>query len=188
MPSVQKSATGSNTMCKPLNVAGIVGDSITDGPGLRFTLFLQGCPHHCPGCHNPTALPFTGGTAMAWQDIFTRISENPLYSGITLSGGEPMCQAKALLPLCRAVKDAGYELACYTGYTFEALLEEADPFRLELLSLCDVLVDGPFIMARRNLALPFRGSENQRILNLKASLYAKEAVWETAKRWVDPQK
>jgi anaerobic ribonucleoside-triphosphate reductase activating protein len=167
----------------PIQVAGTVGDSITDGPGLRFTLFVQGCPRRCPGCHNPTALEFHGGIPMAWEDLLAQIQRNPLLRGVTLSGGEPFCQAEALLPLCRALREKGYELAAYTGYTLEELLTEGSPAQRELLSLVEVLVDGPFIQERRNLALPFRGSENQRILNVPASLKANQAVWETSPRW-----
>lgn len=167
----------------PIQVAGTVGDSITDGPGLRFTLFVQGCPRRCPGCHNPTALEFHGGVPTAWEDLLAQIQRNPLLKGVTLSGGEPFCQAEALLPLCRALREKGYELAAYTGYTLEELLEEGDPHRLALLALLDVVVDGPFLRERRNLALPFRGSENQRILNVPASLTAGQAVWETSLRW-----
>ncbi|HBU12010.1 MAG TPA: anaerobic ribonucleoside-triphosphate reductase activating protein [Clostridiales bacterium] len=163
-------------MSEKLRVAGIVNDSITDGPGLRLAVFLQGCQRNCPGCHNPAALPLAGGTCYTAEELMEPARKNPLLSGVTLSGGEPLLQAKALLPFARAVKDAGLSIMLYTGYTFAELLEQADGDVMELLSLCDTLVDGPFLMAERSLSLPFRGSRNQRILDLPKSLARGEAV------------
>ena len=172
-------------MCEnKIRVAGSVNDSITDGPGLRYTLFVQGCPHHCPGCHNPQTHPFEGGSLRDPKEIGEEILKNPMLSGVTLSGGEPICQAKALLPLCRMVREAGLDIAIYSGYTFEQLLEMEDEDVTELLSLCDVLIDGPFLLEQRSLALLFRGSKNQRILNLPASLKEGKAVEETSDRWL----
>ena len=164
-----------------ISVAGIVNDSITDGPGLRLTLFVQGCPRRCPGCHNPQTQPFEGGTPMEPEEIFRKISQNPLLSGVTFSGGEPFCQAEALLPLARKLKEAGYELAVYTGYLWEELLE--DPVKRELLAFVDTLVDGPFLLAERDLSLRFRGSKNQRILDVQASLQAGTPVPDQSGRW-----
>lgn len=166
-----------------INVAGIINDSITDGPGIRLTLFVQGCPHHCPGCHNAHTWPFAGGTPMQPDEVMERIRQNPLLSGVTFSGGEPLCQAAALLPLARAVRQAGLELAIYTGYTFEELLTQAEPAVMQLLALTDTLIDGRYIAARRNLELCFRGSENQRILDVQASLQAGHAVRDDSDRW-----
>ena len=167
----------------PINVAGIINDSITDGPGIRLTVFVQGCPHHCPGCHNPQTWPFSGGTPTQPDEIIERIRQNPLLSGVTLSGGEPMSQAAALLPLAQAIKQDSLELAIYTGYTFEELLQQDDPAVMQLLSLADTLIDGRYIADRRNLELCFRGSENQRIIDLPASLQAGQAVADTSDRW-----
>lgn len=166
-----------------IRVAGVVNDSITDGPGLRYTLFVQGCPHHCPGCHNPQTHPFEGGTLRGAREIGQEILKNPMLSGLTLSGGEPVCQAEALVPLCRMVKERGLEIALYSGYTFEQLIAMEQPEVRELLSLCDVLVDGPFLLEQKSLALLFRGSKNQRILNLPDSLREGRAVEETTERW-----
>lgn len=166
-----------------IRVAGVVNDSITDGPGLRYTLFVQGCPHHCPGCHNPQTHPFEGGSLREAQEIAEEILKNPMLSGLTLSGGEPFCQAEALIPLCNMVKQGGLDIAIYSGYTFEQLLEMDASGVQELLALCDVLIDGPFLLEQRSLALLFRGSENQRILNLPASLKEKRAILETSPRW-----
>lgn len=173
----------SSTLSDKIRVAGIVNDSITDGPGLRLTLFVQGCERNCPGCHNESALPMDGGELYDPQEIMDIIRKNPMLSGVTFSGGEPMLQAKALLPLVRMIKDAGLDLAVYTGYTFEELLEQNDAAVMELLSYADTLIDGPFILEKKSLSLNFRGSSNQRILNLKESLKKGMAVPETDPDW-----
>ncbi len=163
---------------------GFVADSIVDGPGLRCTLFVQGCPHACPGCHNPATWPFEGGVAAEPAELAARVAAQPLCAGVTFSGGEPFCQAEALAELAARLRAAGrWELAAYTGYTYEELAAGTAAQR-RLLSFLDILVDGPFIEARRNLTLRFCGSENQRILNVPKSLAAGGAVWESAARWV----
>ncbi len=167
----------------PLSLAGFTGDSIVDGPGLRCVLFCQGCPHGCPGCHNPATHPFEGGTYYTTHELLTRICAHPLCRGVTFSGGEPFCQAAALLPLARLLREKGYELAAYTGYTLEQLLAMGGP-QADLLALLDVLVDGRYEQAQRSLTLRFRGSANQRILDIPASLAAGEAVWCVQPRWV----
>ncbi|MEA4911775.1 MAG: anaerobic ribonucleoside-triphosphate reductase activating protein [Oscillospiraceae bacterium] len=167
-----------------LDLAGVVGDSITDGPGLRTAIFVQGCPHHCAGCHNPETHAFGAGTPTDTDALFERVAANPLLSGVTFSGGEPMCQAAALAALGKRVKQAGLELACYTGYTLEALLAEADPDRMALLAVCDVLIDGPFVLAQRSLELKFKGSRNQRTLDVQKSLAAGAPVLCADPRWV----
>ena len=167
-----------------LKLAGFAGDSIVDGPGIRFTTFCQGCPHHCPGCHNPETWPFEGGFEVTVEELLAHVKRNPLVRGVTFSGGEPFAQAAAHAEAARLLKAAGYEVASYTGYTFEELLAEGDPDRMALLEGLDILVDGPFLEAQRSLSLRFRGSENQRILNVPASLAAGRAVWETRERWV----
>lgn len=168
---------------RPIKLAGIVGDSITDGPGIRLTVFVQGCPHRCPGCHNPQTWDFEGGCEATPAEIMAQIAANPLLSGVTFSGGEPFCQAAALLPLAREIGARGLELAIYTGYTFEQLLELKEPAVRELLGLADNLIDGPYLQARRNLELNFRGSENQRILKARESLAAGRPILEEADRW-----
>ncbi len=168
---------------KMINVSGTVGESITDGPGFRFTLFVQGCPHHCEGCHNAHTWDFTEKTLMTPEEIFEKISKNPILDGVTLSGGEPFSQAEALIPLAKMIKGAGLELAAYSGYTFERLISGEVPFAAELLSYCDVLVDGPFVLKERSLELKFKGSHNQRILNVKESLAAGKAVLMEGNRW-----
>ncbi len=153
--------------CK-LKVSGIIDESIVDGPGLRFTVFTQGCPHHCPGCHNPQTHDFDGGAWMTVDEIMEQFMEDPLLSGMTFSGGEPFCQPRPLCELAKRVRAVGKNIVIYSGYTFEQLQDMArkDPYVGELLQLCDLLVDGPFIEARKDLDLLFRGSSNQRLLDL----------------------
>ena len=167
-----------------LMLAGIVENSIVDGPGIRFTVFCQGCPHHCPGCQNPETWPFEGGFEVTPEDVVEHVKRNPLTRGVTFSGGEPFAQAAAHAELARQLKAAGYEVASYTGYTFEQLLEEQDPAKLDLLQQLDILVDGPFRQEELSLELRFRGSANQRILNVPQSLAQGKAVWEARPRWV----
>ena len=165
-----------------LNLAGIVGDSIVDGPGIRTTVFSQGCPHHCPGCHNPETWAFGCGTDMAEEAILEIIRSNPLCRGVTFSGGEPFAQAEGFATLARMLKAAGKEVASYSGYTFEQLLKGTESQRA-LLETIDVLIDGPFLLAEKTLELPFRGSRNQRILDVPRSLAAGKAVEITTGRW-----
>ncbi|MFI3229806.1 MAG: anaerobic ribonucleoside-triphosphate reductase activating protein [Bacillota bacterium] len=169
-----------------IDVAGIVRDSITDGPGIRYTLFVQGCPHACEKCHNPETHQFGVGTKRSAQEIFDEISKNRLNSGVTLSGGDPVCQAKELIPLARLIKEAHKDLAMYTGYTFEQLLKLGDDV-LELLQYIDTLIDGKFVLSERTLSLPFRGSKNQRIIDVQQSLQKGEAVLDITDRW-NPQR
>lgn len=168
-----------------IRVAGIVGESITDGPGIRFAIFVQGCPHHCEGCHNPQTHDFSGGDLMSAEEIFEKIKKNPLLRGITLSGGEPACQAKALVPLVKLCREHGLEAAMYSGYTFEELYEKSktDEDLLELMKLCDTLIDGRFVLSEKSLSIRFRGSKNQRIIDLKQSLEAGNAILNTSERW-----
>lgn len=164
-------------------MAGVTQDSIVDGPGIRTTLYVQGCPHHCPGCHNPETWDFEGGTPMEPDQLLEIVRRNPLCRGVTFSGGEPFAQAGVLLPLAVKLKEAGYELASYTGYLFEQLLN-GNAAQKALLEKIDVLIDGPFILAERSLDLNFRGSRNQRVLNVPQSLAARKAVPETSPRWL----
>jgi anaerobic ribonucleoside-triphosphate reductase activating protein len=159
-----------------IRVAGVAEDSIVDGPGLRMTIFVQGCDKRCEGCHNPEAQPLSGGVLYTTDELFQRIQGNPMVKGVTFSGGEPLLQAEALCVLADMVKSAGLELAVYTGDVFEDILKKGDARQLALLALADVLIDGQFILELRTLALPFRGSSNQRILDVKKSLAEKKAV------------
>ena len=166
-----------------LDLAGIAGDSIVDGPGIRTTFFGQGCPHRCPGCHNPETWDFGCGTPMEVETAVEIVRANPLCRGVTFSGGEPFAQAVEFARLARRLKELGYEVASYSGYTFEQLLEGSAEQK-ELLSTIDILIDGPFVQAQRSLELNFRGSRNQRILNVPRSLAAGAPVAETSPRWL----
>lgn len=158
-----------------LRVAGRLGESIVDGPGLRYVLFTQGCPHRCPGCHNPETHDVAGGFTASPREIYDDIRRNPLLRGVTFSGGEPFCHAPALTPLAAALKARGYHLMAYTGYVWDDLVRT--PACAPLLALLDVVVDGPFLLAERSLELRFRGSRNQRILDVPASLREGRAVF-----------
>ncbi|MBQ5334208.1 MAG: anaerobic ribonucleoside-triphosphate reductase activating protein [Oscillospiraceae bacterium] len=163
-----------------LRIAGITDDSIVDGPGIRLTIFVQGCPHNCEGCHNPQTHDFSAGTEISIAEIMVKISANPLLDGVTFSGGEPFCQAKALSRLGSMIRKKGLDIIAYSGYTYEYLKSHADceNYFDDLLNVCDYLVDGPFILAERNIDLRFRGSANQRIIDLKKT--AKEGRMITA--------
>lgn len=166
-----------NTVChRPLRIAGIQQDSIVDGPGIRYVIFTQGCPHHCPGCHNPQTHDPEGGREADTQEILTQIERNPLASGITFSGGEPFMQAEALVPVAEEVKRLGKHLTIYTGYLYEQLRCSKDLAVQRLLELADLLVDGPFVMAERDLTLTYRGSSNQRVIDLAKTREQEEIV------------
>ena len=165
-----------------LDLSGIVSDSIVDGPGIRTTIFCQGCPHHCPGCHNPETWAFGCGTDMDEDTILEIVRSNPLCRGVTFSGGEPFAQAEGFCKLAKMLKAAKYEVASYTGYTFEELLKGTEAQR-ELLKSIDVLIDGPFLMKEKTLEVPFRGSRNQRILDVPKSLAENAPVEISKGRW-----
>lgn len=165
-----------------LRVCGLVEESIVDGPGLRFVVFVQGCLHHCPGCHNPQTHALDGGSLMDTADLLARFDENPLLSGITLSGGEPFLQPAPLADLAREVHRRGKDVMVYSGYTYEELLQRAaaDDGVRRLLDEADILVDGPYVEGLRNLELTFRGSENQRVLDRQAMQRLREAACSAA--------
>ena len=167
-----------------LRIAGIVNDSIVDGPGLRLTVFTQGCPHHCPGCHNAHTHSYKGGKKIFVSKIMKQIDENPLLSGVTFSGGEPFIQAKKLIPIAQHVKNKGLELACYTGFVFEELVSGKVPYAKELLSYVDILIDGKFVLAQKSLNLKFKGSKNQRTIDVQQSLKEGKVVLTTNKKWI----
>ena len=165
-PSGRKSGTGSSTV-PDLRVNDIVEESIVDGPGLRYVVFTQGCPHRCRGCHNPATHSPGGGYSMDTADIYARFSENPLLAGITFSGGEPFLQPQPLCDLAGRVRSGGGTVMTYTGYTFEQLRALASHTQAvaHLLFLTDILVDGPYVESLRDMEnLRFRGSSNQRLL------------------------
>lgn len=155
-----------------IRLAGVVQESIVDGPGIRYTIFTQGCPHHCPGCHNPESHDPVGGYERDTKELLAEFQKNPLLKGMTFSGGDPFLQAAPLSQLAEAVHALGKDVLVYTGYTMEYLLAHLDeqPGWRELLEQTDVLIDGPFIQKQKSLGLRFRGSANQRYIDARASL------------------
>lgn len=155
----------------PLRLSGLIEESISNGPGLRMVIFAQGCKHHCKGCHNPQSHDFSGGYKATIGDLLDMIDENPLLDGITFSGGDPVEQAHGFGLLAQQIQLKGLHVTTYTGYTFEALMSkkqtDADLFRL--LQHTDLLVDGPFQLAHQNGLLKFRGSSNQRLIDMSQS-------------------
>ncbi len=154
-----------------LRIAGTVNDSIVDGPGIRFTIFTQGCPHHCVGCHNPETHDFNGGKDIDTSELIEQIKKNPLLDGVTFSGGEPFMQADVLAALGKQIKALGLNVITYTGYTFEELFENRSRNGWdELLKVTDYLIDGKFEIEKKDWTTKFRGSSNQRYLDCKESL------------------
>jgi len=149
-----------------IRIMDIVDGTSVDGPGLRTSIYTAGCAHACPGCHNPDTWPFDAGYYATQDELLARIVRNDF--NVTFSGGDPMYQASAIAPLAEEIRRLGYTIWCYTGFTFEQLL--SDRASLALLRNIDVLVDGPFIEAIRDTDLRFRGSGNQRIIDVPASL------------------
>lgn len=169
---------GADRSAAPTHISlyGTVPDSIVDGPGLRYAIFVQGCSHHCPGCHNPESQPAEGGTVTAIADLLADIQANGLVHDITLSGGEPFEQPGACAVLAAELKQQGYGVWCYTGYLYDDLVERADPAIADLLDHIDVLVDGPFVESRKSLELKWRGSSNQRLIDVPATRRAGQIV------------
>lgn len=145
-----------------LRVLDIVDGTIVDGPGLRTSIYFAGCAHHCHGCHNPQSWDFNAGHAMTITELVEHIRENDF--DVTLSGGDPMYQIDAIIPLCREIRALGKNIWLYTGYTIEEIEESASLSRI--LNEVDAIVEGPFIESQRDLSLHFRGSANQRIIKL----------------------
>lgn len=164
-----------------LRIAGIQEESTVDGPGFRLAVFTQGCPHNCPGCHNPETHPFDGGELIDTDRLLEMLVENPLYKGVTFSGGEPFCQPEPLTHLAVQVHERGRNVVCYTGYTLEQLLDDKRPSVRGLLEQIDILVDGPYVESQRNLTLQFRGSANQRLIDLPQTLACGHI-----RLWIDP--
>lgn len=153
-----------------LRLAGTEPESIVDGRGFRYVIFVQGCPHHCPGCQNPQTHPFSGGTFVSIDKLFDELCQNPLLRGVTFSGGEPFSQPGPLADLAQRIKaETKLDITVYSGWTYEQLAANPDPQVQRLLRLSDYLIDGPYLEAERDLSLSFRGSRNQRIIDLNAT-------------------
>lgn len=163
-----------------LRILDIIEETTVDGPGFRNSVYCAGCHHHCPGCHNPDSWPMTAGREVEVCELARMLLSDP-YSDVTFSGGDPFFQAEAFAELASLIKQQSHKtIWAYTGFTYEALIREANPARLRLLSLIDVLVDGPFIMAQRNEDLLFRGSSNQRLIDIKATQESGEVkLWKS---------
>ena len=165
-----------------INAAGVIYESFVDGPGIRTTIFAQGCKRGCRSCHNPQTWEMGAGKDISTDEILENIKKDPLISGVTFSGGEPFLQAVAFCELAKELHRAGYNVASYTGYTFEELYN-GTPKQRELLDNIDVLIDSPFILELRTLDFPFRGSSNQRIIDVPESCKQGRAVWLKSESW-----
>ena len=163
-----------------IRICGVVRESIVDGPGLRFVLFTQGCPHHCPGCHNPDTHDPAGGREVSLEELIAEMGRNPLIEGVTFSGGEPFAQAADCAALAQAAHARGLNVWTYSGYLFEHLRDSGNPDWTALLAQTDVLVDGPFVQAQHSYQLPWRGSHNQRLIAVPATrARGRIVLWET---------
>lgn len=153
---------------KPLSILRIVEDTVVDGPGFRTSIYAAGCPHHCPGCHNPQSWDIAHGTPYTVEELLQRVLDDP-FADVTFSGGDPFFQAEGFAALARAIhKESTKSIWCYTGYLYEQLLEH--PLHRALLEQVDVLVDGPFVSSLCQEGLRFRGSSNQRLIDVQQSL------------------
>lgn len=157
-----------------VKIAGVVAESIVDGPGIRYTVFTQGCPFHCKGCHNPQSQPLKGGVDVKLRVLYDEIKKNPLITGVTFSGGEPFIQPGPLTVFAKILRAEGYSLWSYSGFTFDKLV--SDDNRRALLEQLDVVVDGPFVQSKASLDIDFRGSSNQRIIDVQKSLKEDKVV------------
>lgn len=162
-----------------MNIAGINFESVVDGEGVRVVVFVSGCLHNCKGCHNPASHSFTAGqsfTAELQDEIISYIRKTPFISGLTLSGGDPMYSAAEITPFVEHLKSELKPISIwiYSGFTYEEICEDADMFRL--LKLCDVLVDGEFILEQRDITLSYKGSRNQRIIDIQKSIREKQII------------
>lgn len=151
-------------------------DSIVDGVGIRTVIWTQGCSHNCPSCHNPHTHDFKGGELVELDDVIDRLEDLSGQDGVTFSGGDPMFQPKECAILAKKVKELGMNVWTYTGFTFEQLISMGNPDILDFLSNIDVLVDGKFEIENKSLDLEFRGSSNQRIIDVPKSLENHEVI------------
>ena len=163
-----------------MNMAGFYDESISNGLGWRAVLFVSGCPHNCPGCHNKEAQNFNYGQEFNKEKIINRICENSILKGVTLSGGEPLCKENIpeVLDFIKSIKEVrpNFNIWCYSGYTLEELMDRNDEITNETLANIDVLVDGRFREDLKNPTLKFKGSENQRILDVPKCIHEHKIV------------
>lgn len=165
-------------MDKKIRLSGIAYESLVNGPGMRRVFFAQGCKHDCKGCFNPMTHDFSGGELRDMDELLQEIRENPMLKGVTFSGGDPWEQAEKFAYMAKEIKKIGLNVWSYTGYTFEYIREHIEERKgwKELLENIDVLVDGPFEQDKKQDGLRFRGSNNQRIIDVKESLRVGEVV------------
>ena len=151
-----------------LRLSGLTPESLVDGPGLRYVIFTQGCPHRCPNCHNPTSWDMDTGKEFTVKEIIRMLKKQKKIQGVTFSGGEPFLQAAELSQVALAAHQLGLDVVTYSGFTYEELIEQGknDINITALLSASDLLIDGKYIDAKRDSSLPFRGSSNQRIIKI----------------------
>jgi anaerobic ribonucleoside-triphosphate reductase activating protein len=152
-----------------IRLAGITKESLVDGPGIRYVVFLQGCSLNCKGCHNPETHSRDGGVLYLVDDIVKEIKKTDYLDGLSISGGEPFEQAENCAYLIRKVRAVfpEFHILCYTGFTYEKLKESKDSFIQDMLNNINILIDGPFILEQKTLDLSFRGSKNQNIIKLR---------------------
>lgn len=163
---------------KKIRLAAILNESLVNGPGIRRVLFSQGCSHNCEGCFSPHTHSYTDGVLIDMDEIIEDIRNNPMLRGVTFSGGDPWEQADKFAYIARTVKSFGLNVWCYTGYTFEYILENLNKRKgwHDLLNSIDVLIDGKYEVSRANARIRYRGSSNQRIIDVRESLEVLGAV------------
>lgn len=153
-----------------IRIAGVIPESIVDGPGIRYTVFTQGCYHNCPGCHNPQTHDPEKGYNKDIDVIINEIKKDPLITGLTISGGEPFLQVPAILELTKRAQAIGLDVLIYTGYTYEELIALNDEMVKEVLMTANYLIDGRFELDKKSYTLEFKGSSNQRLIDLKKTI------------------
>lgn len=161
-----------------IRLSGIAYESLVNGPGIRRVFFSQGCKHNCKGCFNQDTHDFNGGEQMVIDDLIKETLNNPIIKGVTFSGGDPFERAEEFSYMAREFKKSGLNIWCYSGYTFEEIIEKSKlnkDFR-ELINNIDVLVDGKFIEEEKDEEIKYRGSRNQRIIDVKKSLETRQVV------------
>ncbi len=166
----------SQIKAQTIRLAGVIKESIVDGPGIRFVIFSQGCPHRCKGCHNPETFDENGGYVSEITNLLSAIDKNPLLKGVTFSGGEPLLQPEACFTIAEEVKKRGLDIVLFSGYTYEQIMDMAETSLAitKLMRLVDILIDGKFELKHKDLMLTFRGSHNQRVIDVQASLQSGE--------------
>jgi len=157
-----------------IRLAGIINESIVDGFGIRYVIFTQGCTHNCDGCHNKSTYSLDGGFLKNIGDIILEIKGDHMLDGVTLSGGEPFIQVDECILLVTELKKYNINIICYTGFLYEELLKCKKS--LQLVNLFDYLIDGKFIIGQKDAYLPYRGSKNQRIIDVKESILNKKVI------------